>query len=573
MMEGKDSMPSSELHDKDGAISIDLEESDHVEDVGHVMTEAEVVQEQLRAAMPWRKLTIILLVIACDGMALNIISPFVSDMVRDFGIEEKFVGAAAGFLLGAFSFAVFCSGFFLGHFSDTYGRKPMLVMGLFTGVVCTVWFGLSPTYFIALVSRLVAGGTNSNIGISKAAIADVTSGKNRQLSLAYIGGTFSFSRALASAVAGIFTGVLIPGVPLYDTNPYLFPCTIAAALNAFALVFVVVFLPETLRNKAPICGAFSGKKGGKAQPGAETSRDIEEGSSKDQTTVVEGDDTPDPVAEVSPSLGAVVWNKLTKNNFMLGMDLIIRDPLLRKLILLVMINGFCNGGINLAMILLFSLPIENHGLGFSPFYIGVVFLYFGLSASIFQVTCIKPLMGRLGAPNTYRMGVACLGFGTFWMAYVIVPYWMFGVSWVTVVAAWFGIFITVSFVSVGFMTAIPMLNSMVSNSAPLGRQGLTMGSAQSMSSLLRAIGPALSGVVFSISVAFNFPFLLFWLLTLGYIACVIITCTFSEADLHRMVTTPIPLNTTGTVEEVEEVGLELEVVHLEEDSLDDGGML
>lgn len=146
---------------------------------------------------------------------------------------------------------------------------------------------------------------------------------------------------------------------------------------------------------------------------------------------------------------------------------------------------------------------------------------------------------------------------------------MFGVSWVTEVAAWVGIIITVSFVSVGFMTAIPMLNSMVSNSAPLGRQGLTMGSAQSMSSLLRAIGPALSGVVFSISVAFDFPFLLFWILTVGYIACVIITFTFSDGDLHRMVTTPIPISAKA-IDEDDEAGLEMEVLDIPEDDLGDG---
>jgi len=537
------------------AVDAGLQEDHEAE--GHVMTEAEVVEQQLNAPMPWRKLTIILLVIACDGMALNIITPFVSDMVRDYGIEEEWVGTAAGFLLGAFSFAVFCSGFFLGHFSDTYGRKPMLVMGLFTGVVCTVWFGLSPTYMIALISRLVAGGTNSNIGISKAAIADVTSGQNRQLSLAYIGGTFSFSRALASAVAGLFTGVLIPGVPLYDTNPYLFPCTIAAGLNAFALVFVVVFLPETLRNKKPVCqGRWRGKKGGVDE------RAVEEGAAKQADDFV-SDEEDDEDAGASSSIAEVVWTKLTRNNFMLGMELIIRDPLLRKLILLVMINGFCNGGINLAMILLFSLPLENHGLGFSPFLIGVVYLYFGGSASIFQVTCIKPIMKRLGTPATYRLGVACLGFGGFWMAYVIVPYWMFGVNWWTTVATWIGLFVTVSFVSVGFMLAIPMINSMISNSAPHGRQGLTMGTAQSMSSLLRAIGPALSGMIFSLSVAIDFPFLLFWVLTLGYISCVIITLTFSEADIHRMVTTPMPPSQVVEVSDNGEVELSVLDVEVE----------
>jgi hypothetical protein len=56
-----------------------------------------------------------------------------------------------------------------------------------------------------------------------------------------------------------------------------------------------------------------------------------------------------------------------------------------RLIFAYSLNSFNNGALLAAMILLFSLDISYHGLGFTPFENGVVYGWFGLLAAIFQV--------------------------------------------------------------------------------------------------------------------------------------------------------------------------------------------
>ena len=142
--------------------------------------------------MPWKDLTITLIVVSCEAMTSNIITPFVTDMVTNrFGISQNLVGVASGMLVGTFAFASFIAGFLLGHLSDKYGRKWPMILGLSTGIICTLWFAISKNFWSAMAARFVAGATNANIGITKAVISDLTTGDNRSVAYVYQGATFA----------------------------------------------------------------------------------------------------------------------------------------------------------------------------------------------------------------------------------------------------------------------------------------------------------------------------------------------------------------------------------------------
>ena len=66
-------------------------------------------------------------------------------------------GYYAGYVASAFTFGRFLSGYALGHVTDAVGRKPIIVSGLFSIMVLSVAFALSPTFGFAVGSRCVKG--------------------------------------------------------------------------------------------------------------------------------------------------------------------------------------------------------------------------------------------------------------------------------------------------------------------------------------------------------------------------------------------------------------------------------
>jgi hypothetical protein len=89
----------------------------------------EVKPSKAQERFPMKELIVMYMITASDSVALTVIGPFVpgrstnvntlirTDLCRyRFGIQEEFVGIAAGLLIGGFSLAVFLSSFFIGYF-------------------------------------------------------------------------------------------------------------------------------------------------------------------------------------------------------------------------------------------------------------------------------------------------------------------------------------------------------------------------------------------------------------------------------------------------------------------------
>lgn len=144
-----------------------------------------------------------------------------------------------------------------------------------------------------------------------------------------------------------------------------------------------------------------------------------------------------------------------------------------------------------------------------------------------QLVGFKRMYARFGAVRLYSAATICFSGSSLAMPLVVLIYWMFGRSLITEVCVWFYLVIVVTFTGFGFMTGMPILGNMLSNCSDQNRQGLTMGITQSGSAFLRALGPLVSGLLFSVSVMLSFPFLLFIVLGLMYLACFFINQGFS----------------------------------------------
>lgn len=61
-----------------------------------------------------------------------------------------------------------------GRLSDTYGRKPILLLGLLGVFLSVNAFGMAQSLPALIGARCIAGFSNGNIGVLKASIAEIT---------------------------------------------------------------------------------------------------------------------------------------------------------------------------------------------------------------------------------------------------------------------------------------------------------------------------------------------------------------------------------------------------------------
>ena len=71
-----------------------------------------------RTPLPWRELSVVLLVLATEAICFQFLFPFVPFMVRGFGVEEADVGFYAGRIASSFMVGQFFSSLFWGRMSD-----------------------------------------------------------------------------------------------------------------------------------------------------------------------------------------------------------------------------------------------------------------------------------------------------------------------------------------------------------------------------------------------------------------------------------------------------------------------
>jgi len=81
-------------------------------------------------------------------------------MVRFFegrGASEQSVSRLTGILAASLPAAQFLTSFFWGRFSDTVGRKPVMLVGNVSGALSMFALGWSPVYAAALTCRFIGG--------------------------------------------------------------------------------------------------------------------------------------------------------------------------------------------------------------------------------------------------------------------------------------------------------------------------------------------------------------------------------------------------------------------------------
>ena len=182
-------------------------------------------------------LSLIFLTVFIDLLGFGILIPILpSFAIKELGVDE----AAVGIAIALYSFVQFIFNPILGKISDKHGRKPVIVMCLLTNAVGYVIFAFTTSYFILLVSRVVAGVGGSSIAVAQAYIADVTTKENRSKGMGLIGAAFGLGFVFGPLIGGFLSklGYLATGLG-------------SASFSLIAFIVTIILLPEsnTERNK------------------------------------------------------------------------------------------------------------------------------------------------------------------------------------------------------------------------------------------------------------------------------------------------------------------------------------
>ncbi|EXJ79916.1 hypothetical protein A1O3_08201 [Capronia epimyces CBS 606.96] len=452
--------------------------------------------------LPKKQMAILAVIALCEQTALNSISPYLPEMASTFPeVKPGQVGVYVGVIASAFALAQLTTNFFWGWLSDRIGRKPVILLGTLFTAACFVAFGFVKTLGQAIVVQALMGLLNGNQGVVATCLGEITDRSNQSQAFTYL--------PVIYGLGGI-TGPVIGGILVYPRNPFdksqpnpypfLIPNLLSAAILCVDLVLTLIFLEESL-EEAPYLGPITSRvkilftwlweftastrphylrrRKGKAQR-------------RHSNGLAEVSDDEDNDGSDRPAL-------FTATDELKRSDVLNRDTIL--LLLTYLIFQLANVSFN-SLFPIFAQAPTPTGRGLDPEEIGLSLGFAGVVTILFQVGVFGKFRDKMGNRWTYRAGLA-----GFVIAYFLMP-WVgykdkgpgqgglsFGAAWLWVEICVVLLIKTVA--AVGGLTSALLL---ITNSAPNHSVlGTLNGLAQTLSAAGRAVGPFVSGGIFSLA--------------------------------------------------------------------------
>lgn len=148
--------------------------------------------------------------------------------------ELNISGAGVGYLTAAFAFTQLIFSPFTGRAADKFGRKIIIVIGLFIFAFSELLFGLGETIEVLFLSRMLGGLAGAFIMPAVTAfIVDITTNKNRARSLGYMTAAINFGFIIGPGIGGVLAEIATR-----------LPFFIAAVLGLISAILSIFMLNE-----------------------------------------------------------------------------------------------------------------------------------------------------------------------------------------------------------------------------------------------------------------------------------------------------------------------------------------
>ena len=176
------------------------------------------------------KLWILMITAFIDMVGLLMVIPILPFYAAELGAG----GLIVGMLVSSFAVAQLLSAPMWGRFSDAYGRRPALLVGLAASAIAYVVFGFAHSLALLFVSRLVQGAGGGTVSVIQAYVADATEPQDRAKALGWLS---------AATNAGVAIGPLLGSISSQWGREA--PGLFAAGLCVVNMAFAWRFLDES----------------------------------------------------------------------------------------------------------------------------------------------------------------------------------------------------------------------------------------------------------------------------------------------------------------------------------------
>jgi len=177
-----------------------------------------------------KRLAVLMVVCFVDMLGLMLVAPLMAFYAKRMNAADWMVGP----LISSFAVAQLVSSPVWGKFSDRYGRRPAMIIGLSASAVAYAIFGYASSLWMLFASRLVQGLGGGTTGVAQAYVADTMAPAERAKALGWIS---------AATSAGVMIGPVIGSVARsFGTEV---PGLVAAGLMLVSVVFAWRWLPES----------------------------------------------------------------------------------------------------------------------------------------------------------------------------------------------------------------------------------------------------------------------------------------------------------------------------------------
>ncbi|PFH63454.1 hypothetical protein XA68_10047 [Ophiocordyceps unilateralis] len=451
---------------------------------------------QLGPKLPVQQLVILVVARLAEPLAYTSIYPYLPEMIGDFGIPQVDIARWAGLITAVFAVSQGLAAVPWGRASDRYGRKPIVLCGLASTMICFLIWGMSTSLTMAIVARAIQGAGSGNVAIIRTIVAEIVPVKELQpRAFSIMPLVWSIGSVVGPAFGGFFAQPAskypdwFGQMEFFRRFPYALPNLIATIFFLFSATTTFLFLEESLSSKRgqPDVGLALGRR---------LTRLFSRNSKAARTPLVDAE------APSAQDASHVPSQKLLPSEPPPGMKEVFKRQTIISLVAYT-ITSMHSVSFDQNVTVFLNYPVMEHtpdntrlpfcfngGFGLKSGKIGIIFAIYGTTCGLIQFFLYPPLCKRFGVLKCWQFCSIAMPF-----IYFITPYASLFPTQQSRLTAMVAVLMLKGLVGI---IAFPCITILFTNSCTSTRiLGTVNGFATAFSGFARALGPASTGFAFT----------------------------------------------------------------------------